>query len=103
MKKEYLFSYGTLQYPEVQMDALRRILDGVPDELSGFQITKLMIDGEEFPTLIPGNESVHGTLYEVKHDEFIVLDEFETKAYKRIKVTLKGGQEAWVYVKNDEL
>lgn len=103
MNIEYLFSYGTLQYPEVQMDALRRVLVGVKDELNGYQISSLMIDGAIFPTLIPSDEfeAVEGTLYEVSADEFMVLDEFETKAYKRIRVTLKSGIEVWVYVKND--
>jgi len=100
---EYLFSYGTLQKPEVQMDALRRVLSGEPDVLTGYKKVPIYIDGDEKTAIVPDGETepIIGTLYEVKPVEFIVLDEFETKAYKRARVILKSGHEAWTYVKND--
>ena len=40
-----LFSYGTLQQPQVQMSTFGRLLDGQPDELVGFEQSLLAIDG----------------------------------------------------------
>ena len=41
---EQLFSYGTLQQPEVQLATFGRLLDSRPDQLPGYCLAMLAID-----------------------------------------------------------
>ena len=41
---EHLFSYGTLQQPEVQLATFGRLLDSRPDRLPGYRLGLLAID-----------------------------------------------------------
>ena len=44
--QENLFSYGTLQLQSVQLNIFGRILEGVPDVLTGYKITLVKIEDE---------------------------------------------------------
>lgn len=107
---ENIFSYGTLQYEEVQLSTFGRKLVGKPDTLLGFRLSKLKIldpqviatSGEaEHPILTPtGNlaDEVKGMVFELSLAELQQADEYEVADYKRIQVTLRSGSPAWVYV-----
>ena len=104
-----LFSYGTLQDPEVQMLTFGRLLQGQPDELPGFEKSLLTIEDPEFVAtsgksdhLIVKfngrNESrVSGTVYELSESELASADEYEPAGYKRVETMLASGKQAWVY------
>lgn len=110
---ENLFSYGTLQLEKVQLETFGRTLHGVPDRLMAYEIETIKIkvesvvnlSGIEEHTIIryTGNNSdvVEGVVLSITQSELIHADEYETEDYKRIKVTLQSGKDAWVYVKND--
>ena len=107
---EPLFSYGTLQYVDVQREQLGRLLDGSADALTGFRLGRIAIADAELvrksgethhPVLTPdpeGSQRVAGTLYWITKRELEAADDYEAGEYERRRVTLESGREAWVYV-----
>lgn len=98
---EKLFIYGTLQYPKVQMVVFERFAQGTWDTLEGFTKRWTTFDlNTVYPIIVAhSGDSVVGQVIEVTTDELALIDHYETSAYRRIKVTLKSGIEAWVYCK----
>jgi gamma-glutamylcyclotransferase (GGCT)/AIG2-like uncharacterized protein YtfP len=105
-----LFSYGTLQQPEVQLANYGRLLTGAPDALRGYRLAPLAISdphvialsGKAMHTIarLSGSPEhrVEGTLFEISEDELAATDAYEVDVYARIEVTLESGKMAWVYV-----
>lgn len=108
---ENLFSYGTLQNDNVQIETFGRLLTGQKDILTGYKKTMVKIEdenvvatsGEAYHPIInhTGNadDEIGGTVYQITKDELMQADEYEVDSYKRIAVQLKSGKSAWVYVK----
>lgn len=108
--EELLFTYGTLQYAEVQLDTFGRLIAGEPDVLPGYTVDYAEIDDRRVVDL--SGASVHPILREtgspldkvvgrVLHltaEEVDAADEYEVSLYRRIRVTLGSGRTAWVYV-----
>ena len=104
-----LFSYGTLQQPQVQMSTFGRLLDGQPDELVGFEQSLLAIEDPEFVatsgqshhaivTFTGRDDSrVSGMVFELSDSELASADGYEPAGYTRIATTLASGNQAWVY------
>lgn len=105
-----LFSYGTLQQPEVQRANYGRLLDGEPDALAGYRLEPIEIDDPDVvslsgkaihriarPTANP-MDRIQGTVFLLTEEELAATDAYETIAYKRIEATLETGRRAWVYV-----
>jgi gamma-glutamylcyclotransferase (GGCT)/AIG2-like uncharacterized protein YtfP len=105
-----LFSYGTLQQPEVQRANYRRLLDGEPDALLGYRLAPLPIDDSSVveisgkavhtiacPTGDPADR-IPGMVFRLTVAELAATDAYETSAYSRIEVRLESGRTAWVYV-----
>ncbi|SJZ73249.1 gamma-glutamylcyclotransferase family protein [Consotaella salsifontis] len=110
-QKEYLFTYGTLQQDGVQQSTFGRVLEGKEDELPGYMQQVIEITDPEV-TRKSGRhahriavkcddptKSVKGKVLEVTKAELQATDEYEVSDYKRTRVTLKSGTEAWAYVK----
>ena len=107
--KEYLFSYGTLQKDKVQLVLFGRILHGWTDVLSGYRLASIEIKDKAFlakdeeklqQTLITShdnNDIVKGTVFELTKEELLHADKYEPGNYKRKKVMLQSGKEAWIY------
>jgi gamma-glutamylcyclotransferase (GGCT)/AIG2-like uncharacterized protein YtfP len=106
-----LFSYGTLQDKPVQLQTFGRELKGRADAMIGFTQTWVQITDPQVlatsgkthhpivqPSPVPTDE-VCGTLFEITEQELALADSYEVADYKRISVTLKSGQVAWVYVR----
>ena len=96
-----LFSYGTLQLPEVQMQLFGRLLEGSADELVGFRHVPIDLDGEGQYSIVrfdgrPGSR-VAGTALELSEGELAAADAYEPPPYKRISTVLVSGKQAWVY------
>jgi gamma-glutamylcyclotransferase (GGCT)/AIG2-like uncharacterized protein YtfP len=107
--KEYLFSYGTLQRANIQIDLFGRSLAGSDDVLRGYKVSTIEITDETFlsrgegkyqKTLIVSgsNDIVSGTVLEINGEELLIADKYEPDNYQRIKVRLESGKEAWIYV-----
>lgn len=105
-----LFSYGTLREKRVQFDLFGRLLSGKQDILAGYKLCEIEINDKSFlargedkfqQTLIfTGSEEdfVEGTVFEVSGQELLLSDKYEPDNYKRTKITLQSGRQAWVYV-----
>lgn len=97
---EFLFVYGTLQNTDIQQKIIGKILKGESDVLENHTVLKIRINGEIYPVLTKAkNKSVSGLVLDILPTDFPLIDEYETDAYKRVKVRLKSGKAAWVYKK----
>jgi gamma-glutamylcyclotransferase (GGCT)/AIG2-like uncharacterized protein YtfP len=104
-----LFSYGTLQKENVQIKLFGRLLHGTKDLLKGYKISSIEINDESFLstgeekiqlTITPSNEKndrIEGMVFEISEEELLLADTYEPKNYKRIKVILGSGKDAWIY------
>ena len=109
---QLLFTYGTLQNPDVQLDMFGRLLDGEDDVLPGFtvdyaEIEDLRVIDVSGSTVHPivratGNplDKVVGKVMRLTDDELDAADEYEVTLYRRASVVLSSGRAAWVYVAN---
>jgi hypothetical protein len=108
---ERLFSYGTLQLPEVQRATFGRLLDGAQDALVGFKRTMVEItdpdvlakSGERFHPIVTrsGNadDRLEGAVFAITPEELSAADAYEVSDYERVEAELASGLRAWVYVK----
>ena len=108
---ERLFSYGTLQLPDVQRATFGRLLDGAPDTLIGFKQTLVEItdpdvlakSGERFHPIVARTgdaaDRVEGTVFAITQAELAAADSYEVSDYERVEAELASGLRAWVYAK----
>lgn len=106
----YLFSYGTLQKEQVQLETFGRILQGKKDVLSGYELNMLEItdpevlrkSGQKYHPLLEfsGNadDEIEGVLFEVTEAEILQADEYEVDDYQRIETVFKSGNKGFIYV-----
>ena len=89
---ERLFIYGTLQDPKVQMEVLGRICEGKYSLLDNYILLRdWPVEGTAYPRLYPHSAGcVIGQIIEVTKEELQILDEYETNAYMRTEVHVKG-------------
>lgn len=106
---EFLFSYGTLQKESVQLELFGRLLHGTKDFLEGYKIEVIEIKDDTFlakgedkfqKTLASSDNDdfVEGTVFELTKAELLQADKYEPENYRRIRVKLKSGTEAWNYM-----
>jgi gamma-glutamylcyclotransferase (GGCT)/AIG2-like uncharacterized protein YtfP len=107
----WIFSYGTLRQPEVQIGIFGRELEGEEDMLPG-HVTRLqkvtdpqviaLSGADEHPALVEtGNaeDEVAGSALSVGEAELALADAYEAPSrYRRTKVRLKSGRNAYVYI-----
>jgi gamma-glutamylcyclotransferase (GGCT)/AIG2-like uncharacterized protein YtfP len=105
-----LFSYGTLQLPDVQRANYGRLLDGEPDVLAGYALVPLAItdpniirvSGKAVHTIAKasGNpaDRIAGMVFQLSDAELNATDAYEVDAYARVEADLESGRRAWVYV-----
>jgi gamma-glutamylcyclotransferase (GGCT)/AIG2-like uncharacterized protein YtfP len=95
---ESLFVYGTLQDPQVQTTVFGRIVLGSPDTLIGYRRSEITIDGVVHAiAIVDSAQSLPGQVIEVAADELSQIDRYEGEEYRRIRVRLRSGRQAWVY------
>ncbi len=100
----YLFSYGTLQKEQVQLETFGRILQGEKDTLLGYQLDMIEItdpevlrkSGQKYHPVLQfsgsSEDQVEGILFEVTEDEILQADEYEVDDYKESKPYLHQGK-----------
>jgi hypothetical protein len=105
-----LFSYGTLQQPEVQLANYGRLIDGNADALLGYELSPLLI--EDPHVIAVSGKSVHmiarpsdnptariiGTVLFLTAPELKATDAYEEQSYRRTEERLESGRIAFVYV-----
>ncbi|WP_344736828.1 gamma-glutamylcyclotransferase family protein [Microbacterium awajiense] len=107
---QLLFSYGTLQHPEVQLDTYGRLLQAEADSLPGYTVDYTEIEDRRVVDLSglavhpvvrsTGNplDRVVGVVLRITEDELDATDEYEVALYRRVSVRLASGRAAWAYV-----
>ena len=107
---ENLFSYGTLQLEEVQLETFGRMLESRPDALPGYKLVMITITDEDFVIKsgtadhrsleFTGNSSdiVEGSILKVTQKELEQADAYEPEGYYRVKAQLRSGANAWVFI-----
>lgn len=110
LETENLFTYGTLQLEQVQLETFGRKLEGEPDALRGYKLVGITITDEEFVIKsgtanhrnlqFTGNSAdvVEGMVFKVTSNELEQADSYEPGGYERVKVQLTSGAKAWVFV-----
>ncbi len=105
-----LFSYGTLQQENVQVETYGRILRGVKSVLRGYSLQHIHITNpdvvatsalEFHPIAIKtGNplDEIAGMLFEITDEELAFTDQYEVEDYQRVQETFEDHGKAWVYV-----
>ncbi|MFE2722094.1 gamma-glutamylcyclotransferase family protein [Kitasatospora sp. NPDC059327] len=105
-----LFSYGTLQLPEVQLARFGRLLEGRSDALPGFRLTCVTITDPEViaasgsdrhPLVVAspqGADAVPGSVFAITDAELAAADDYEVDDYARTEVVLRSGARAWAYL-----
>ena len=106
----WLFAYGTLQNPQVQISTFGRRLAGHPDALPGYALSAIEItdpaviaaSGQARHPIITAtgddNDRVDGAVYELIPDELEAADRYEAGDYRRVRVRLASGTDAWAYI-----
>ena len=107
---ENLFTYGTLQLTEVQLETFGRKLDGERDALPEYKLVMLTITDQEFviksgsanhrSLQFTGNSAdvVEGVVFKVTRKELEQADAYEPEGYERVRAQLSSGANAWVFV-----
>lgn len=107
---ERLFSYGTLQLTQVQLETFGRELVGEKDALPHYQLGELLITDPQ--VIKTSGKSVHpmlrftgsdadqveGTIFELTSAELAQADEYEVDDYVRKRLRFRSGEDAWAYV-----
>ena len=106
----WLFSYGTLQDPQVQVATFGRRLAGYPDALPGYSLSTIEItdpgviaaSGQARHPIMTAtgddNDQVEGAVFEVTPAELGAADRYEAGEYRRVRVRLESGTDAWAYI-----
>lgn len=109
---ELLFTYGSLQRPEVQLDTFGRLVHGDDDVLPGYTVDYAEIEDHRdaegsAPDVHPilratGNplDKVVGKAVRITESELDASDEYQVTLYRRVSVELASGHTAWVYIAN---
>ena len=105
-----LFSYGTLQKEQVQIETFGRLLHGEKDVLTGYKLKMLEItdpevlrkSSQKYHPILEfsgnANDEVDGVLFEVTDKEILQADQYEVDDYKRIETAFKSGKIGFIYV-----
>ncbi len=100
-----VFSYGTLQDPEVQKELYNRVLEGQPDRISGYVLESINLPDSSFNYIsysiakLTGNpqDSIEGFVFYLSEHELKITDTYESEGYERFKIKLDSGIEAIMY------
>lgn len=99
---ETLFVYGTLRCPACQKRVFGRSAPMTGATLAGWRRSKILLGKGRYPIIRRhAGYTVRGYTIEVTAPELAKLDHYEGEAYRRSRVRLTDGSEAWVYHARD--
>lgn len=105
-----LFSYGTLQLASVQLATFGRRLEGIADALPGHALEPVRItdphviavSGKDVHMIArrtgKPSDCIAGTVFAITPEELAAADRYEVGDYRRVRVRLESGNEAFLYV-----
>ncbi len=110
MSNEKLFVYGTLRYAAVQRSTFGRTLRAATDSLPGYVLSIVTITDAHVVALSKDTQHpmlhysgktediVNGMVLDITLEELAQADSYEVDMYKRARVKLQSGDDAWAYV-----
>lgn len=97
---DLVFVYGTLKDPEVQKNLFGRVVSGDLANLPGYSKFSLGAENHNYFDAVPHPFSfVKGQVIKVSPQELKLIDLYETKNRRRVKLTLDNKETAWVYLR----
>lgn len=100
MRKEKLFTYGTLRDGDIGRALFGGKPERIPDRLEGYSKTVALIQGMSYPNIAPtSGAAVEGDVVEIDDDTLRRVDGYESGTYARRRVRLESGTNAWVYIR----
>lgn len=93
-----VFSYGTLQDPNVQKILTNRFWRGFPAQIKGWKVIELYLTSGTYPCLIPGVDLIDGFVFELTEDELLLVDAYEGESYQRILSHTIDNLEIYLYI-----
>ncbi len=98
-KSHFLFVYGTLLDPDIQLSVFGRLIEGRNDRLIGYKVIKKTFVSGTFPVVVSDSNSItKGKILTISEDELYCSDRYEGDEYARVEVQLESGTSAWIYV-----
>lgn len=95
---ESLFAYGTLMNPLIQQRVFGRTAPGKADRLAEYRKDLIHLGSGVYPIIRPETGGVvEGMIIQITPEELKLIDRYEGSAYRRVRVTLISGREAWVF------
>ena len=98
-----LFSYGTLYQSGIQISEFGQTFYVEPDldYISGWDLVKVKMNDGKYYVAIEAEETsiIMGAIVHIPEEIIEKVDEYETKAYKRIKIKTLCGNECQMYVR----
>lgn len=98
-----IFSYGTLCDIDTQIKEFgcEFFIESELDYISGWDLISVKMDGCDYFVAIEASKEsiISGAIVHIPSDLMDLVDEYETKAYKRISVTTLCGNHCQMYVK----
>lgn len=100
-RRERLFVYGMLRSSTIREGLLGRSVVGRPGALCGWRLERIVVEGVEYAILAAGEptDRVQGLVLDVDPEELRLFDEYESSAYRRVRVALEDGEGAWAYTR----
>ncbi|MFI6578928.1 gamma-glutamylcyclotransferase family protein [Nocardiopsis sp. NPDC050513] len=96
-RRQPLFVYGTLLFPEILDALLGRVPDAEPAAAPGWRAAAL--PGRPFPVLVPGTDTAQGRLVSgLSESERRIIDVYEDDWYELRPLELADGRTGWAYV-----
>jgi gamma-glutamylcyclotransferase (GGCT)/AIG2-like uncharacterized protein YtfP len=97
--KHFLFVYGTLLDPHIQMTVFGRVIEGTRDRLLGYKVIKKKFLSGIYPAVLKSNSSIaEGMVLTLSENELYRGDQYEGDEYTRVEVLLESGSVAWIYI-----
>ena len=96
---EYLFSYGTLQNSDVQIELFGCEVNFAMDVMTGYEVRTITLgNGTHKLAVEHAGGQISGILLELTAEQIAICDEYEPEEYERVSVGLLSGKTAWAYV-----
>jgi gamma-glutamylcyclotransferase (GGCT)/AIG2-like uncharacterized protein YtfP len=98
-ENHFLFVYGTLLNPDIQLSVFGRVIEGRNDRLIGYKVVKKNFLSGTYPAVVSDNSSItEGKVLTITEDELYRSDRYEGDEYTRVEVQLESGSVAWIYI-----
>lgn len=96
---EYLFSYGTLREPNVQIELFGRELTAFDDVMTGYRAVPISLWNETHHLAVEDESGrIPGVVLALSEAELAVCDSYEPNEYRRVRAEMLSAKQAWAYV-----